>query len=683
MQHERTTVLPIWLFVVPMIVKQMIRIFWVVLLFVSCHQAGQERKKSDADNLVSIEDSMETNPSYARKLLDAGMKNAKDSLTYYEYMSRLGKYYYLSATPDSMEPLVDSVVRFASQQPQSPRRNSLLAYAYNCQAINFHLFHKESSDAVKLYRQAYDLLRESDAPEQLPDVSANLGDAYVFENDLPSAAAWYRKALFLVDSLQLPKERNASLYMGLGRIYLLLDDFDASLKCYRNTEPYFEGMSLNLKAYFLTNYGNYYYYSKDYATSLKKFLQLKTLLEEYGKEETYSMYLCQLNLADLYLNLGNLDVAERYLDKVEPYMQANKDVVALYYCNTIRIGIAVKRGNLARVESLLAKEGAHDDMDFSLRQIRNRYLREYDEKKGDYRKAYLNLVEDNRMNDSLEHNRANMRSTDVMQRFAQDTLLLHHQIAIEHKNAEIQESRAIILAVVGLLVILSLVIALLIILARRKVEKDKLSIMQLKLDGVRNRISPHFVFNVLNNKIVNSDKKEATELLGLSKLIRANLDMSCKMAVSLKEELDFVRQYVEVESRLMDDELKFEVRIAEGIDEERVKLPSMLVQILTENALVHGLRGWEGTKCLTIEVERNANDVIRISVLDNGPGFDARTMMGKHRIGLNIIGQTMSVINERNKSKMSFQMHNRTRSDGTIAGCEAILMIPQKIQYLS
>lgn len=661
----------------------MIGIFCVALLFVACHHTVQERQKCDSDNLVSIEDSMELNPSYARKLLDVGMKNAKDSLTYYEYMSRLGKFYCLSATPDSMSLYINRVIGFASRQPRTPRRNSLLAYAYNCQAVNSHLFHKKPDDVVKLYQKAYDLLRESDTPELMPDISANLGDAYVFENDLPKAASCYRKALFLVDSLQLPKERNASLYMGLGRIYLLLDDFDASLKCYRNTEPYFKGMSLNLKAYFLTNYGNYYYYSKDYATSLKKFLQLKSLLEKYDKGETYSMYLCKLNLADLYLNLGEIDLAEKYLDMVEPYMQKNKDVVALYYCNTIRIGISVKRGNLAHVETLLAKEGPHDDMDFSLRKIRNRYLREYDERKGDYRKAYLNLVEDNRMNDSLEHNRANMRSTDVMQRFAQDTLLLHHQIAIEHKNAEIQESRAVILSVVGLLVILSLVIALLIIIARKKVEKDKLSIMQLKLDGVRNRISPHFVFNVLNNKIVNSDKKEASELLSLSKLIRANLDMSCKMAVSLKEELDFVRQYVAVESQLMDDELKFEVNIAEGIDEECVKLPSMLVQILTENALVHGLRGWEGTKCLTIDVERMEKDVVRISVLDNGPGFDARTMMTKRRIGLNIIGQTMSVINERNKCKMSFQMHNRTNSDGTISGCESVLVIPQKVQYLS
>ena len=96
----------------------------------------------------------------------------------------------------------------------------------------------------------------------MPDVCANLGDAYVFDNNLPQAALWYRKALFIADSLQMPKEQTASLYMGLGRIYLLLEDYEATVKCYQQTEKYFSDLSLNLQAYFLNNYGNYYYYTK-------------------------------------------------------------------------------------------------------------------------------------------------------------------------------------------------------------------------------------------------------------------------------------------------------------------------------------------------------------------------------------------------------------------------------------
>lgn len=55
------------------------------------------------------------------------------------------------------------------------------------------------------------------------------------------------------------------------------------------------------------------------------------------------MYLCKLNLADVYLNLNQLDLSEKYLDEAENYMRKNADESAIFYCNTIRIGLAVKK----------------------------------------------------------------------------------------------------------------------------------------------------------------------------------------------------------------------------------------------------------------------------------------------------------------------------------------------------
>ena len=61
-------------------------------------------------------------------------------------------------------------------------------------------------------------------------ICANVGDAYLAQNQLPEAAQWYRRALFLVDSLNLPKKENITLYLGLATIYLQLNDFDTSLQ---------------------------------------------------------------------------------------------------------------------------------------------------------------------------------------------------------------------------------------------------------------------------------------------------------------------------------------------------------------------------------------------------------------------------------------------------------------------
>ena len=662
-------------------VKHIIWLFLVSWMMIACQQEKHDRCEDDTNSLLSIEDSMEVNPQFARKKIDDGMKNASDSLTYYEYMSRLGKLFVLSSSPDSMPQYINPVVEFAEHQPESPRRNSLLAYAYNCQAGNYHNFHKKREDVIMLYHKAYELLKNSDSPKLMPDLCANLGDAYVFDNDLPKAALWYRKALFIADSLQLPKVQNASLYMGLGRIYLLLEDFEASLNCYQQTEKSFSDLSLNLQAYFLNNYGNYYYYTKDYQTSLKKFLMLKKLLEKHDKRETFSMYLCKLNLADVYLNLNQLDLSDKCLDEVEDYMRKNGDETAIYYCNTIRIGQAVKKKDWNTVARILAGEKSNDQLDFSLLQIRHQYLGEYYEAKGDYRQAYQNMKADDLMQDSLAHKRTHMRSVEIMQRFSQDILLLHHRIAIEHKNVEIQQARGFIYLIVGILLVLILSTALFVVRSRREQEAAKLNIMNLKLNNARNRISPHFVFNVLNNKIVKSDNKEANELLELTKLIRANLDMSLQMQTSLRKELEFVRQYVLVESKLIEDDFKFEVQIDETIDLDKVIIPSMFVQILAENAFVHGLRGWEGDKRLAIQVQKGQKEDIRITVEDNGPGFDATKMALQHRTGLNIIRQTIAIVNERNKNKISFLMHNKVDAEGKILGCLCTFFIPINVKY--
>lgn len=646
-----------------------------LLVMSTCsHRPSWQRSEEATHALKCIDDSIDAQSPHTKQMIEQGMAKAEDSLTFYECYARLGKYYCLSNTPDSLNRYIDGTIAFCQRTPESPRSNSLLAYAYNCRAINYHNFHRNPQQVIDLYQKAYSKLSKSDAEDQLPKVCANMGDAYLFNNQLPEAASWYRRALFLVDSLNLPKQENITLYMGLATIYLQLNDFATSLKYYQQTEQYSKQMSVSMQAYYLNNYGNYYYYTKDYAASLRKFLQLKAFLEKSKKTDTFDMYLCKLNMADVYLNLDSIRLSEKYLDEVEPFMTRNGDVVATYYCNTIRIGQAVKKGDFSAVGRILAQEKQSDGIAFNLRQIRNQYLRKYYVRIGNYQKAYQNLSEDIQMNDSLEHNRVNMRASEIMERFTQDTIMLHHQLLMEHKNAMIQKANNKVLIAVGIIIVLTLLFLLWILYARRRDEQKKMDIMMLKLGSARNRISPHFVFNVLNNKIINSEEKEAAELLDLTKLIRANLDLSCRHNVMLAEELAFVEQYVNVERPLLGDDFTFRIDKAPKLDTQTIQIPSMLLQILVENAIVHGLSGWEGKKTLTINITQE-EDGISISVIDNGPGFDI-TQTGKKRTGLHIVSQTIATINARNKKKMRFSLHNIQQ------GCEASLYIPAHIKML-
>lgn len=281
-----------------------------------------------------------------------------------------------------------------------------------------------------------------------------------------------------------------------------------------------------------------------------------------------------------------------------------------------------------------------------------------------------------RQTDSLLHNRSNMRAAEIMDRFAQDTLRLHHSLAMEQKNADIYRSDLVVAGLALAVVTLGLLLALWVAYSRKQMLRNRISVMQLKLTSARNRINPHFVFNVLNNSIAGGRVAHETgELLELTRLIRTNLDMSCRMTVSLADELEFVRRYIDVERPLLEPGFTFAADVSDAVDPTAVQVPSMFLQILVENAIVHGLKGRDGDKRLHIGVERDGN-ATAISVEDNGPGFDARAMSQRKGTGLGIITQTVAVINEYGSRKMRFAIRNITAPDGTIAGCVSTLLIP-------
>lgn len=611
-------------------------------------------------------------------------------MEYYEYLLRLANFYWLSDRPERADTLINRIINFVNRQDNgyfaqhniysTPRLNTMMASALSCKAARNHNFHRDPGKTLQFYKESYRLYQHSDNEKELPFVCANIADAYIQLNDIPNAARCYRRALFLVDSLKQPEHSNITLYMGLAQIYLTLNDFETAKHYYDETERFFDLMLPPMQAYYVNNLGNYYYFRKDYHKALDTFLRLKRVIIKNGMQNNFDMYLCKVNLADVYLNLNQTDSAQHYLDEVEPFFRKNGDPAGIYYCNTIRIGIATKRGDFNEVRRVAnGDKDGEKDVQYSMVNIRNRYMRQFYEHTNNYRMAYETLKRDQSYTDSLEHNRSNMRSAEIMARFRADTLQLHHDLALEHKNAEIQRAHTMTTGAILTAVVLVLLLIMWYMYTRKKQLQNQVNIMNLKLNNVRNRISPHFMFNVLNNKIVNSGEKEASELMELARLIRTNLDMSSQPYMMLDQELEFVQQYIRVERYLLGDDFKFNIDVADNANIAKVKIPSMFLQILTENAIVHGLKGMEGEKRLRITIARENNLTI-ISVEDNGPGFNARRAL-KKGTGLGIISQTIAVTNERNKQKMRFEISNREDSNNQIIGCKATLKIPDCITF--
>lgn len=660
----------------------------IIIALQACNAKQSNDETAQNGNMRWLDDSIAALAPSALQAIEKGMNEADDSTTYYEYMLRKAQYYSLTDSPERADTLIDSVKTFVTQQDDgyyatngtclSPRLNSLMAGAKACQAARYMSVHRDPRRIVALNNETYNLLFNSDSKHNLPKTCANMADAYMLCNDLPNAAKWYRRALFLVDSLELPQKENITLYMGLAQIYLTLRNYSKAKFYNDQTEPHVKEMSPSMQAYYVNNLGNYYYFQGDYKNALQTFLRMKKLLEQHGMVRTFDMYLCKINLADVYLNLGKLNDATAMLDDVEPYFIAQGDNTSIYYCNTIRFGIAVRAGRMHEAERLMADKTDDSLIPYTLVNIRNKYKRRYYELTGDYSKAYALLNRSIAYNDSIEQNLSNMRSAEILSRFTTDTLQLHHDLAIEHKNAEIQSIKFTSTLAISIAVTSILLLILWYLYLRKRRFKMQLRMMNLKLDNVRNRISPHFMFNVLNNRIIKSDVKESNELTELAQLIRANLDMSSTLGVELQKELEFVQQYVRVESYLMGDDFHFNIDIAPDVDASSVRIPSMFIQILTENAIKHALRNKEGVKLLSITVRREQHNTV-IRVTDNGPGFNPATL--RRKTGMNIISQTIAVINVRNKVKIRFAIRNICSPDGQqIKGCEATLKVPDGVK---
>lgn len=626
--------------------------------------------------LTALDESLAVNSPHAPEMIRHGLENATDSLDYYDWLLRYLRYRVLRGGPDTSFTHWRQAYGYLLKQEQTPRVNGMMAFLFNTQGSYYQKLHYKPEKAIKAFENAYEKLIDSDCKHKMPDVCANLGDAYVFANDMPHAAMWYRRALFIADSLRLPAKDDVTLYMGLGRIYLNLQDFDSALNCYKRADKSFSQMSVNMQLYFLTNYGNYFYYAKDYKMAEAVFSRQEKLLAENDMQDSYEMYVCKLNMADVLLNLGRTDEATRLLDQADAYFNKIGDATAIYYCNTIRIGLALKEGNTAKAKSILDKETPPATIDFNLVNIRHRYLLEYFVRKGDYKKAYITLEDNVRRNDSLKHNIANMRASEIMMRYSQDSLRLHSKMLLQEKDAHIRTAYLWLYVDILLIAVLVLLLLFGITYYRKRRLKMYMQLMHTQLANVRSRISPHFIFNVLNNRIANTNGSDAGELMTLVKLIRANLNMTGKYYVSMKEELDFVGYYISVERHIIGDDFTYEVNAPSDDELAEIMVPSMFIQILVENSIKHGLKNRKGAKRICVDITKGETDCT-ITVTDNGTGFDIRNSNpSSTKTGIKVIRNTINIINHENKRKIRLDIKNIDAPDGSVAGCQVTLMLP-------
>lgn len=155
----------------------------------------------------------------------------------------------------------------------------------------------------------------------------------------------------------------------------------------------------------------------------------------------------------------------------------------------------------------------------------------------------------------------------------------------------------------------------------KSAEKDKL-IKETQLLALQSQINPHFLFNTLNTvsrmaMFENADNT-VTLIAATSKILRYNLAYKDKL-VKLKEELDMIKAYVTIQETRFQDQMSFNFNIDHSL--ESINIPTMIIQPIVENAIIHGLQEVDQGGIISISVKRQ-NEFALISIKDNGKGIE-------------------------------------------------------------
>ncbi|MBR9854497.1 MAG: hypothetical protein GYB37_07960 [Algicola sp.] len=165
--------------------------------------------------------------------------------------------------------------------------------------------------------------------------------------------------------------------------------------------------------------------------------------------------------------------------------------------------------------------------------------------------------------------------------------------------------------------------------------KDK-RLTNLKLENLRSQMNPHFMFNALNSiqlYIINNEKDLArTYLVKFSRLIRIYLEHGQKNEVTLAEEIEALKLYLQLEKIRFEEKLDLSIQVAPEVDVNGTKIPSIFIQPYVENAIKHGLRREAKQNKLSISFDFNdAQTELVCTIKDNGIGINASEEQKKSR----------------------------------------------------
>lgn len=240
-------------------------------------------------------------------------------------------------------------------------------------------------------------------------------------------------------------------------------------------------------------------------------------------------------------------------------------------------------------------------------------------------------------------------------------LAAFYQLLLRRKNAEIQ---------------------------RRQTEHQLILLEQKALQSMMN---PHFIFNALgsiqNYLLQNKPIDAGNYLSQFARLIRLNINAINSTLVLLDEEIERLRNYLDLEKLRLADRFTYEIMLDDAIDEDEIMIPAMIIQPIVENAVWHGMGSIEDNGEIRISFFLHTHNSIKIIVEDNGIGITESARHSKR--GTNHLHLSMAATHKRleiigKKMQVETFIHTtEANPDAVQPGTRVELVVPFSTEKLN
>jgi tetratricopeptide (TPR) repeat protein len=436
------------------------------------------------------------------------------------------------------------------------------------------------------------------------------------------------------------------LYL-LGTVYSeKLRDFrlcDSLLrKCYEISKLRGDAIHMSLAQ---ANMGWNYYLAKMYDSAIVCY---NRSLRESVPANNYSA------ASNAYGNLGNI------------YRDVNKPEKSLDYYNK-SIEMATK------VKDLYNLQWVYLDMS-------NLYL-----KLSDTSNAFKSFVRHKEFSDKYLIKSNTQGLTDAQLRYETES----HRKEVELLSVKLKNQRLIMLGYTGLTVFALAIFMLLYrgskLRATKRISEMNRTISELTQANLRQQMNPHFIFNTLNSiqyYMYQHDKLATNNYLTkFTSLMRKVLENSQHTSVSIKDEMEALNLYLELESLRFKEKFDYRITIDDEIDQMLFKIPTMLIQPYVENSICHGLMPLEGKGLLKIGMKLE-KDHISCIIEDNGIGREEaqkrkKAENGNHNsLGTRIVTSRLDLVNSLYGTSLKTTYTDLKNESGEPAGTKVEIQIP-------